>query len=287
MSHTSLACNRSPQRGRLAVALKRTSMVLVMVCAGSCAPATWGASGGPCDEDTRMRALVEQAVREDGYAGSVTIYRGDRRTFPIIYPVTKPLVYYEVEEGGLERDSAGELEYKFLSHPRLWRLFVDQTTMEVFRLFGFRSGSDYGRIAQARGLQLSMARAKLVAEGYAEYCYSADASVMRSLVDALAFAEGRAAEAGVDADRACYESWRRKWIKCLVKEIAAPTATTVDGGYRVALVVGTAPANDDVNADVELRSLVILVGEDGSVRVSDDARLAVGPSLSTVCGEND
>ena len=101
----------------------------------------------PFSEKER-REIISNAIKKDGYIGPITIKRNDSVKYPFFSYNPIPLLYYEVFEGGITKEKNKELQYVLPAHPMVWRIFVNQETNKVFRVFGFKSGNDFSSLAQ-------------------------------------------------------------------------------------------------------------------------------------------
>ncbi len=228
-----------------------------------------------CDDDSRMRSAIAQAIRSDGYEGSVTIQRNDLRPFPLVLPKSKTLTYYEVYGGGLERNADGTTTLAVLSHPRTWRVFVDAAQMKVFRLSGFKTASEYGDAVRHMGGSLTPERAKLIAEGYGEYVYSWQTNVIGSLLETFAMIDSELGLFVTDHNYVCYEEWRRHSAPAFASRIR-PTQV-VKGGkdFVVHFAIGKVQDAGTEDLRIELRLLSLRIGDDLTIQIVEDELLAV------------
>ncbi len=234
-----------------------------------------GAALGHDDCESKMRDLVSKAVRDDGYDRAFTIRRDDAREFPVYTPKAQKLVFYEVKEGGVDAAESDRTTLSIVDHPTLWRVFVDPESSRVYRIFGFKSGSEYGALIRALGITLSAQRAEWLAESFIEIAYAERAAVVRNPFEARRFTED---ELYTALEPPQLDSYMKAWLRRTGKVLASlrpPETTAGDGdGFIVNLTAARRATEIGSRPKVEIRRLVLHVLNDGALSVSSDQLLA-------------
>ena len=217
---------------------------------------------------------VSKAIRDDGYTRPFTIRRNDEREFPVYVPGVQRLIFYEIQEGGLDTEATGRESISIVDHPVTWRVFFDPDSNRVYRLLGFTSGTEFNNLVRILDIKLTAEKAVWLAEGFVELAYWEKAVVVVNAFEARRFLEDELYTAMEPEELETYmKRWLRRSAKVL-ENLRPAQSFSDDRGFKVVLTTSRCARKLGSQPKVEIRRLTILVARDGAVTVANDESLA-------------
>lgn len=231
-------------------------------------------TGVDMKRDTGARESVRELVQE-GEADSVVIVRRVEDVFfPAASPMADRLLYFEVTQGGTSA-SVGDRYSIVIDHPAVWRVFVDPEDNRIYKIFGFKAGTDFNSLVESMVLNITSHQAQWIAESYVELVYAANVKIVSNMFEVRRFIED---EFYAVFEPENFERGVASWVKeqgpLLLDEIRSSGVTPVEQGFLVSLFVCKATTRAEVQPEVQVRRLRLRIDKSGRVSIAEDDLVA-------------
>jgi hypothetical protein len=227
------------------------------------------------DPDLKAREALSSMIRSEGYKGAITVSRNETIVFPAQGPRRESLIFFEVTEGGKVIDPPKETVWNVVSHPKVWKAFVDIHTFTVYRMFGFPSGNDYSELAHRLKMPANTREAGWLAEGYVELVYGERSKQLTSEFEARRFVEDELANV-LDPENmeSIVSAFLEKHRTRITDALSKSGVTAGNEGYIVECVLGKAKRPLGIEPQVEVRAVRLRIDREGRITVKRDELLA-------------
>lgn len=232
------------------------------------------------DADTRARASLRAAIRDDGYDGPLILRRDDAVNLPLPYEDREQLIFFEVTEGGPVTDPNGVTMIRLVDHPHKWTALVNAITNRVYRLIGFTGGNDFSVLVDRKSSKIDKAQATRLGEVFGRLAYAEFAQPVHNDFEIRRFLEDefyRVLEPNeVRKTVNGFLGARRDEIREALRQVRVQVA---ESDYFVDLLVAKARRPLTIDPRVEIRRLSIKVSETGRVSLEADREVAVARTI--------